>query len=424
MRRTGMRWGPTLPWLAWRHLWSRPQYAAMSLLLLSLALTAAGLLMQLSQRIPQRLERELRGMELLVGPRGDPWRQTLSAIQLLNEPAGTLPYETVPLLRSLPQVSQAVPVLLGGRHRAFAVLGTEAPFLELRQAKLAQGRSFEHVMEAVLGADVARGLGLSVGDEFRGIEPAGPAGALAGQRPFLVVGILARQGSALDGLILTDLSSLWALHQPSTPVAPSLSAGLNGVGGVPGSDAGEESLGVISHVLVSPASPEALGVLLPWLNAQAQLQAAVPREEIGRMAAALGWLPMLLKTLLVLLLLCAWLAAFALMLQAQEQRRQDLVLLRVLGATAGRVALLPLLEWLWLAALALVLAWGLSELAWMSLRPLAAPEQLHWLGTQGQGLQQGLLLGTLAALLAVAGAAWPAWCAWHLQVSRMLQPGV
>ncbi len=423
MKRWGSAMGPTLPWLAWRHLWSRPQYAGMSLLLLSLALTAAGLLMQLSQRIPQRLERELQGMELLVGPKGDPWRQTLSAIQLLSEPGGTLPYEAVPLLRGLPQVKQAVPVLLGGRHRGFAVIGTEAPFLALRQARLAKGRGFEHVMEVVLGADAAEGLGLAVGAEFSGLElpDLKPAGALP--RAFVVVGILGRQGSALDGLILTDLSSLWALRQPAATRAPALSAGLTGLEGQPGADTGEESLGDISHVLVSPSSPEALGVLLPWLNAQAHLQAAVPRDEIDRMAAALGWLPALLKTLLVLLLLCAWLAAFALMLQAQEQRRQDLVLLRVLGAPASRVALLPLLEWLWLAVLALVLAWGLSELAWMSLRHLAAPEQLHWLGTQGHALQHGLLLVLLAALLALAGAAWPAWCAWHLQVSRMLQPG-
>ncbi len=423
MKRWGSAMGPTLPWLAWRHLWSRPQYAGMSLLLLSLALTAAGLLMQLSQRIPQRLERELQGMELLVGPKGDPWRQTLSAIQLISEPGGTLPYEAVPLLRGLPQVKQAVPVLLGGRHRGFAVIGTEAPFLALRQARLAKGRGFEHVMEVVLGADAAEGLGLAVGAEFSGLElpDLKPAGALP--RAFVVVGILGRQGSALDGLILTDLSSLWALRQPAATRAPALSAGLTGLEGQPGSDTGEESLGDISHVLVSPSSPEALGVLLPWLNAQAHLQAAVPRDEIDRMAAALGWLPVLLKTLLVLLLLCAWLAAFALMLQAQEQRRQDLVLLRVLGAPASRVALLPLLEWLWLAVLALVLAWGLSELAWMSLRHLAAPEQLHWLGTQGHALQHGLLLVLLGALLALAGAAWPAWCAWHLQVSRMLQPG-
>ncbi|HLO95708.1 MAG TPA: ABC transporter permease [Burkholderiaceae bacterium] len=422
MSRSAWKMGPTLPWLAWRHLWSRPQYAAMSLLLLSLALTAAGLLMQLTYQIPQRLSRALQGMELLVGPKGDPWRQTLAAIQLLSETGATLPYETVPLLRELPQVSQAVPVLLGGRHQGYAVVGTEPSFMVLREARLARGRSFEHVMEVVLGAEAAEGLGLAVGAEFSGLEQPGPA-QTGPARPFVVVGILARQGSALDGLILTDLSSLWALRQPPTPVAPSQSLGLNGAEGQPGSETGEESLGEISHVLVSPAGPESLGVLLPWLNAQARLQAAVPREEIGRMAAALGWLPVLLKTLLVLLLLCAWLAAYALMLQAQEQRRQDLVLLRVLGAPAGRVALLPLMEWLWLAGLALVLAWGLSELAWMSLRHLAAPEQLHWLGTQAHGMQHGLLLVLLAGLLALAGAAWPAWCAWHLEVSRMLQPG-
>ncbi len=413
-----------MPWLAWRHLWSRPLYAAMSLLLLSLALTVAGLLTDLAQRVPRQLERELQGVDLLVGPKGDPWRQTLSGALLLGTPVGSLPYETLSALRGLPQVAQAVPLLVGGRYRGFAVLGTEPAFMNLRRARLAQGRAFEHAMEVVLGAEVAQSLGLAVGTEFSGLEPRGRGQAGAAQRAFVVVGVLARQDSALDGVILTDLSSLWALRQPDAGMPPSLSDGLSGVDtAAAGLPAGEESLGEISFVLLSPASPQSRGVLLPWLNAQDRLQATVPGEELQQMAAALAWLPLLLRTLLVLLLLCAWLAAFALMLQAQEQRRQDLVLLRALGAPAWRVAVLPLLEWLWLAVLAFGLAWGFSELGWMGMRRLAAPEQLHWLGTQGRALQLATRLAMLGTLLALAGAAWPAWCAWRLEVSRLLQPG-
>lgn len=422
MRRLGLH----LPWLAWRHLWSRPLYAAVSVLLMSLALAVAGLLLQLAQRLPQQLDHELQGTELLVGPRGDPWRQILSGLLFLGEPSSSLPYEALPLLRGLPQVQQAVPVLIGPRHQSLLVLGTEPAFLTMRQARLAQGRVFEHVMEVVLGADASQRLGLGVGAQFSGADA---------QRPFVVVGVLARQGSTLDGLILTDLSSLWSLRQPSGALPAGLSEGLGGadpLAGAPpralpaaqdGAVAGEESLGDISFVLVSPAGPESLNVLLPWLNTQGGLLAAVPRDEIGRMKASLAWLPTLLTTLLSLLLLCAWLAAFALMLQAQEQRRQDLVLLRVLGAPAWRVALLPVLEWLWVSALALGMAWVATEFAWIQSRRLAAPEQLHWLGTQGRMMVFGGRLAVLGLLLALAGAAWPAWCAWRLQVSRLLQPG-
>ena len=152
MRRLGLH----LPWLAWRHLWSRPLYAAVSVLLMSLALAVAGLLLQLAQRLPQQLDHELQGTELLVGPRGDPWRQVLSSLLFLGEPGSSLPYEALPLLRGLPQVQQAVPVLVGPRHQSLLVLGTEPAFLTMRQARLAQGRVFEHVMEVVLGADAAQ----------------------------------------------------------------------------------------------------------------------------------------------------------------------------------------------------------------------------------------------------------------------------
>ncbi len=413
-----------MPWLAWRHLWSRPLYAGMSLLLLSLALTVAGLLADLVQRVPRQLERELQGVELLVGPKGDPWRQTLSGALLLGTPVGSIPYETLPALRELPQVAQAVPLLVGGRHRGFAMLGTEPAFMSLHRARLAQGRAFERAMEVVLGAEVAHSLGLTVGAEFSGLDPDGRTRVSPVQRSFLVVGVLARQDSALDGVILTDLSSLWALRQPEGGMPPALTDGLGGVSSTaPGQASGEESLGEISFVLLTPANPQSSSVLLPWLNAQDRLQATVPGEALRQMATALAWLPLLLKTLLALLLLCAWLAAFALMLQAQEQRRQDLVLLRVLGAPAWRVAALPLLEWLWLAALAFGLAWGLSELSLMGLRRLTSPEQVHWLGSQGRTPLLAVRLAMVGGLLALAGAAWPSWCAWRLQVSRLLQPG-
>lgn len=409
------RFPPTLPWLAWRHLWSRPQYAGMSILLMSLALVVAGLLMQLGRHLPRELERELRGSALLVGPHGDPGRQVLASL-FLGDASGSLPYETLPLLRSLPQVQQAVPVLMGGRHQGYAIVGTEPAFMVQREARLAQGRSFSHVMEVVLGAEAARGLGLRVGAEFTG------PGA---RRPFVVVGILARHGTSLDGLILTDLSSIWSPRQNVTamPAAPSEVLGSVAPSNLPGMLPGEESLGDISYVQVTPVSPEALAVLLPWLQAQPGLTAAIPREELDRMASSFAWLPTLVYTLLGLLLLCAWLAASALMLQAQEGRRQDLVLLRVLGAPAWRVALMPLLEWLWVVSLALILAGTASELAWLQLRRLAAPEQLHWLGTPVQAAAFAGQLAWIGAALALSGAAWPAWCAWRLQVSRMLQPG-
>lgn len=418
------RFQPTLPWLAWRHLWSRPQYAGMSILLMSLALVVAGLLMQLGRHLPRELERELKGSDLLVGPRGDPGRQVLAGL-FLGGVSGSLPYETLPLLRSLPQVQLAVPVLMGERYRGHAIVGTEPAFMVQREARLAQGRSFTHVMEVVLGAQAAQGLGLHVGEEFS---------VPGARRPFVVVGILARQGTSLDGLILTDLSSIWSPQQNVAALTAAPSEDLGGVGALaaalpgpppnqPGMLPGEESLGDISYVQVTPVSPEALAVLLPWLQVQPGLTAAVPREELDRMATSLAWLPTLVYTLLGLLLLCAWLAASALMLQAQEGRQQDLVLLRVLGAPAWRVALMPLLEWLWVVGLALILAGTVSELAWLQLRRWVPPEQLHWLGTPIQALGFAAQLAWIGAALALAGAAWPAWCAWRLQGSRMLQPG-
>jgi putative ABC transport system permease protein len=86
---------------------------------------------------------------------------------------------------------------------------------------LAQGRAFSGTLdglyEAVLGSEVARSLGYSLGQRLtlaHGMAQ-GPGGALAAEhadKPFSVVGVLAPTGTPVDRTVHVSLQAIEAIH--------------------------------------------------------------------------------------------------------------------------------------------------------------------------------------------------------------------
>ena len=66
----------------------------------------------------------------------------------------------------LRRVGLAIPVSYGDNYRGFRILGTEARYFEMYNATLREGRFFTRSFEIVAGSNVAKKLGLKVGDTF------------------------------------------------------------------------------------------------------------------------------------------------------------------------------------------------------------------------------------------------------------------
>jgi putative ABC transport system permease protein len=143
----------------------------------------------------------------------------LYAVFRIGEASNNIGWDSVQALAAHPAVAWTIPLSLGDSHRGFPVLGTTSAYFEHfrygdKQAlKLAQGNRFVGLFDVVLGAEVAERLGYRLGDKItlaHGMEAG--AGAEHGDKPFSVVGILARTGTPLDRTLHIGLEALEAIH--------------------------------------------------------------------------------------------------------------------------------------------------------------------------------------------------------------------
>ena len=328
--------------LAFRYLWARPLAAALNLLLLSLGLASMTFLLLMGHQLDKAFERDLAGIDVVVGAKGSPLQLILAGVFHMDVPPGNVPLEAVEALKSHPQVARVIPISVGDSFRSFRIVGTSLDYISHYGATVAQGALWTQPMQAVIGAQVAAQTGFKPGDGFVGSHGLGGGGHAHGENPYTVSGVLAASGSVLDRLILTPTESVWQVHETATAVDESDKKIMQ-----------EER--EITLALVQYKTPLAAVTFPRFINTTTEMQAAVPALEITRLLNMLGVGIDVMRALAGVLLLTAGLSVFIALWGAVRERRADLALLRMLGASPGKVAALLLCEALWLAVLATVL---------------------------------------------------------------------
>ncbi len=393
--------------LAFKLLLARPGALLLSVLLLAIGWTAVTFVLLVGEQLEQRVRRDLAGIDLVVGAKGSPMQIMLAGVFHLDTPTGNIPLAAVEALRAQPLVEQVWPISLGDSLRGWRIVGSTPAYLQLFDGRLAQGRAWQASMEAVLGAEVAAATGLKTGDQFVGSHGLGGSGDVHGDHPFTVVGVLARSGSVLDRLVLTDLGSVWHVHEAMHEVDEEDRAVL-------------EAEREVTLALVRYRSPLGAAMLPRWVNAQEGLQAAAPALESARLLRMLGAGREVLQGFGVLLLASSLLSLFIVQMNLVRERAGDLALLRLMGARPARLALLVALQALLVVSASLLL--GLL-LAHLGLAALAV-----WLaGQQSLPLDPGfvsaseLWLWPIGLALALLAALLPAWRALRTDVTQLLQ---
>ena len=395
--------------LAWRYLWSRPLGAALNLLLLSLGLASITFLLLVSHQFNKAFERDLAGIDVVVGAKGSPMQLILSGVFHIDVPPGNVPLQAVQALERHPMVAGVIPISLGDSFRGFRIVGTSHAYLAHYQASLAQGRLWQAPLEVVLGATAARKLGLGLGSSFVGSHGLGGGGHAHGDSHYSVTGILAASGSVLDRLILTDSASVWQVHEDSTALDDDDRQVMQ--------DEREVTMALIRY-----KTPLAAMSFPRYVNTRTEMQAAAPALEITRLLSMLGIGTDVLRAFATILLLTAGLSVFIALWNAVRERRGDLALLRMLGASPAKVAALLLAEALWLGVLAALLGLAGGQ---------ALTALIGWLLQLDNSLLIGglvwpvelLLVPCLALAVALAAALLPALGAYRVSVLELLQTG-
>jgi putative ABC transport system permease protein len=201
----------------------------LALVVLSIALSTLLLLTleRLRTDVRDSFVQAVSGTDLIVGAPTGPVQLMLYAVFRIGGATNNVSMASLEAIATHRAVAWMVPLALGDSHRGRPVLGTTPAYFDKflygdrQPLAMAAGRAFSGTLdglyEVVLGAEVAQSLGYRLGDRLtltHGLgEPAG--GALAAEhadKPFTVVGILARTGTPVDRTLHVGLQAITAIH--------------------------------------------------------------------------------------------------------------------------------------------------------------------------------------------------------------------
>ena len=394
----------------------RPLPAVLTVLLLMLGIATVVVLLLFQREFEDRLGRDARGIDLVVGAKGSGLQLVLSAVFHIDVPTGNVPLSELRDIARHPMVASVIPISLGDAYRGFRIVGTTPAYVDHYAGRLAEGRLWQRSMEAVLGSRAARETGLRTGSSFigaHGLE--GDSGFHHDEDPYRVVGVLRETGTVLDRLILVDSASVWEVHAVHDTSGTEGGSGADAAA-ANGLPAGDKE---VTTMLVRYRTPVAAISLPRAINAGTKLQAASPAQETARLFHLVGTGLDAFRAFAGVLIVASALSLFIALWHAMHEQRYDLAVMRTLGASRGRILRFVLIQGAVLGVAGTALGVALGHAAgWLLAEWLERARSLS-LGALGWVPEEGLVAAG-AVLIALVASVVPAIRAYRLDVATVL----
>jgi len=400
--------------IGFSYLKARRLNTALNVLLLALGVATITLLLLTTSQLEERMQRDARGIDLVVGAKGSPMQIILSSIYQLDVPTGNVSWKQAQELARHRMVKKVIPLALGDNHKGFRIVGTNHDYVAHYGARLAQGRLWQTPLEAVLGVEVAAATGLKIDGTFFGAHGLGGREGehMHEMYPYRVVGLFAPTGTVVDRIVLTDVASVWAVHADQYDITD--------VARIAELMPDEEK--EYTALLIQYASPVAAAMLPRYINQNSEMQSASPAYETARLFTIIGVGVDVLRGFALVLIFTAGLSVFIALYNALSERRYDLAVMRALGASPAKLMWLLLFEGILLATLGALLGVGLGHLMTEALG--FALVQARQVGVSGMTwVNDELWVVALALGVGVIAALLPAWRASRTDIAGTLARG-
>jgi putative ABC transport system permease protein len=452
--------------LAWRNLTDRPLSMLLTLTLFALGVGLTSLLLLVNKQMTDKFEKNLAGVDVVVGAKGSPLQLILCNMYHVDVPTGNISLKSArPFLNPRhPLIKKSVPLSIGDSYKTYRVVGTIPDFVDLYKGQIAEGKLWDTPMQTTIGATVAAKTGLKIGDSFSSNHGLTTDGDEHDAAKFTVVGIFAPSGTVLDQLILTASESTWQVHDHHEEEENS-DAKISNSSDSKSTDAEKEhaehgdhdhdhdheaqehaqlqtsnlklqtNLDPRTRLLTADSSKQITALLLQFkarniqalnfqrnLNENTDMQAATPALEINRLFEMMGVGESALKALAGVIVIVSGLSIFIALFNSLRERRYELALLRVMGSGRERLFLLIVLEGLLLSFMGFIIGIVLSHGAMQVLGKYMSDAYRYtfsgkiWLTEEWALLAGALGIGFLAAII-------PALSAYKTDISKTLAKG-
>ncbi|MSR40998.1 MAG: FtsX-like permease family protein [Phycisphaerales bacterium] len=402
-----------------------------------LVATSAGLLLSmLSLRNAGKaaFERGSGNAHLLVSADQSPLVAVLNGLFYANPPRAPLSREKVSEIRRLFPWDFIVETQLGDSYRGFPVLATTPEFFSKFEPvvgepwTLASGKFFDGNMQVVLGAASARETGLRLGAKIVLTHGSGASreggeeehGHVHREYEFEVVGILDATGSPHDRALFVSLESSWMLHAHDRREREGIE------GKVTVADLLDDDRKITGMLLRLPTRSgssvsSALQQVFDALRRDTSITVAQPADQIDKLFAIVSNVDGIFIALAIATLLSSAVAILLSMVNSMAERRRQIAVLRVLGASRARVFGIVLTEAMLIglvgAAAGIVISAIVLTIATSWLRA-----NLGLIIAPDFDPRASVLVAAGAVLLAAIAGLVPAMLAYRTSVSKQLRP--
>ena len=345
--------------LVWSYLKAKPLHTILNIFLLALGISVVTVLLLFSQQVSDKVASNTKGIDLVVGAKGSPMQLILCSVFHIDVPTGNIKLSEAERISRHRLVKRSIPMALGDSYQGFRIVGTTRAYAELYNAELLSGAWNEKALEVTVGSTVAGRLGMKVGDQFASAHGLTTDGHGHESHRYKIAGILKPSGTVLDNLILTNVESIWMVHelyesnnnklQMPSPLVPSVETG--------------DSLRELTTLLIQYRNPLAVIQLPRFINSSSNLQAASPSFETARLFAMIGVGAEVLTGFAMVLILISALSIFLALFNSLKERQYDLAIMRSMGAGKKRLFVTILLEGMFLTSVGSFLGLGMGHAA-------------------------------------------------------------
>ena len=352
--------------LAWKNIVSNPLNLILSIILFGLGIGLISFLMLLNTQLSENFEKNLADIDLVIGAKGSPLQMILCSMYHIDNPTGNIKVDEAKafLNPGHPLLDMSVPLSLGDSYKRHRIVGTNDGILELYKAQLDQGKIWAQDLDVTIGAGVARTTGLKIGDSFKSSHGFDDDADLAHDHSaFKVVGILKPSGSVVDQLILTNPSTVWAVHDH----AAEDHEGHDHAHHTPPVRSNEELLqhpekDITSLLIRYKDRTNYRTLSLPRaINENTDMQAASPPYEINKLYSLIGVGTDAIRWLAILIALVSAISIFISLYKSMKERKYELSLIRVMGGSRGTLFMLIVIEGIILSFIGFVVGMIISH---------------------------------------------------------------
>lgn len=398
--------------------------SAVTVLSVAVACGLVTLLISMRDAGENSFKRGTGNVQMLISKEPGPLPSVLNSMFYAQAPGNPITWAQYLELKGSYPFAWAIPTQLGDSFRDAPVMGTDRAFFESFQPaaglgwSLDSGAYFEGPFQLVLGSDAASRLGLTLGDTIS-LEHGAPrtqGGHTHDEFSFSVVGILEPTGTAHDRAMFTSLESSWILHAHDRREA------IFGHGIVTtAEDLIDEDMKITAVYASLGDRKAALVQVLSALRRDPNWTVANPADTVGGLFTIVSNIDQVLLAMAVAVMLSSGVSILLALYNSMEQRRRQIAVLRVLGATRTRVFGLVLTESAIIGLLGGVVGVGLALIAG-SLVTRVLAQRVGIVVEPALPLDGYMIIVLAATALSCLAGVIPAIVAYRTSVVRSLRP--